>query len=328
MKVLRQLFASCLVLGALAGSPAAHAADAPATTAAKPPAKDLVLKGDAKCTSCHDEADEPKVLHIGKTKHGTLADGRTPSCTNCHGESDLHTYNPQKLKDRPATDRNFSKTSRLTAEEKSAACTTCHQGGKHMNWNTSAHANRDVGCTSCHQVHVAKDKVRDKRAQAEVCYTCHKQQRAETSKPSHHPIPEGKMTCSDCHNAHGSAGPKMLVKDTTNATCYTCHAEKRGPFVHNHQPVVEDCGNCHNPHGTTAEAMLKARQPFLCQQCHADAAHPGNVPGIRANMPNAVSSNIGPGYAQARGCSNCHTNVHGSNSPSNATSSGPFRFFR
>ena len=32
MKVLRQLFASCLVLGALAGSPAALAADAPATS--------------------------------------------------------------------------------------------------------------------------------------------------------------------------------------------------------------------------------------------------------------------------------------------------------
>jgi predicted CXXCH cytochrome family protein len=305
MKFLRQLFASCVLLGALAGTSAVMAADAPESAGAKPPAKDLVLKGDAKCTSCHDETDEPKLLHIGKTKHGTVADGRTPSCSNCHGDSDLHTNNPAKLKERPPTDRNFSKTSKTSAEDKSAACTTCHQGGKHMNWNTSAHATRDVSCTSCHQIHTGKDKVRDKRTQPEVCYTC-----------------------SDCHNAHGSAGPKMLVKDTTNATCFTCHAEKRGPFVHNHQPVVEDCGNCHNPHGTSAEAMLKARQPFLCQQCHADAAHPGNVPAVRSNMPNAVSSNIGPGYAQGRGCSNCHTNIHGSNSPSNATSSGPFRFFR
>lgn len=328
MKFLRQLFASCMLLGALAGTSAAVAADAPVAPGAKPPAKDLVLKGDAKCTSCHDESDEPKLLHIGKTKHGTVADGRTPSCTNCHGESDLHTNNPAKLKERPATDRNFSKASKTSAEEKSAACTTCHQGGKHMNWNTSAHATRDVSCTSCHQVHTGKDKVRDKRTQPEVCYTCHKQQRAEANKPSHHPIPEGKMTCSDCHNAHGSAGPKMLVKDTTNATCYTCHAEKRGPFVHNHQPVVEDCGNCHNPHGTTADAMLKARQPFLCQQCHGTSAHPGNVPGVRQNMPNAVSANIGPGMAQARGCSNCHTNIHGSNSPANTPSTGPARFFR
>ena len=48
--------------------------------------KDLFLKDDAKCTECHDEGDSPKVLHIGKTKHGTVADGRTPTCTSCHGD--------------------------------------------------------------------------------------------------------------------------------------------------------------------------------------------------------------------------------------------------
>ena len=45
------------------------------------------------------------------------------------------------------------------------------------------------------------------------------------------------MTCSDCHNAHGSAGPMLMVRDSVNETCYTCHMEKRGPFVRNHQPV-------------------------------------------------------------------------------------------
>jgi len=109
MKIFRKLFASCAVFGALVAAQASLAADAPATPAAKPAAKDLVLKGDAKCTSCHDETDEPKLLHIGKTKHGSVADGRTPSCTNCHGESDLHTNNPAKLKERPPTDRSFGK---------------------------------------------------------------------------------------------------------------------------------------------------------------------------------------------------------------------------
>src|SRR5690242_21320794 len=51
---------------------------------------DLFLKGDAKCTECHDESDNPRILHLGKTKHGTTADGRTPTCTNCHGESSAH----------------------------------------------------------------------------------------------------------------------------------------------------------------------------------------------------------------------------------------------
>ena len=45
MKFLRQLLASCALLGALVGTTAAVAADAPSTPGAKPPAKDLVLKG-------------------------------------------------------------------------------------------------------------------------------------------------------------------------------------------------------------------------------------------------------------------------------------------
>ena len=50
--------------------------------------KDLVLRGDAQCTRCHDESDAFPVLAIGQTRHGVKADGRTPSCTSCHGESD------------------------------------------------------------------------------------------------------------------------------------------------------------------------------------------------------------------------------------------------
>ncbi|NJD25103.1 MAG: DmsE family decaheme c-type cytochrome [Betaproteobacteria bacterium] len=290
--------------------------------------KDVIYKDDAQCTRCHDENEVKPVLSIAKTKHGVASDARTPTCITCHGESKAHGDKPEEVQVRPATDRNFGANSKLTAEQKSKVCFDCHQGGKHMNWNTSLHAARNVACTNCHQVHTGHDKVRDKRAQPDVCYTCHKQQRADANKPSHHPIPEGKMTCSDCHNAHGSPGPKMLVKDTVNDTCYLCHAEKRGPFVHNHQPVTENCGNCHNPHGTTAEAMLKTRMPFLCQQCHGSSAHPGNMAGTRTGMPNAISTNIGPGMGQARACANCHTNIHGSNSPSNQTSSGPARFFR
>ena len=37
-----------------------------AGSAAAADAKDLVLKGDAKCTACHDEADAPELLGIGR----------------------------------------------------------------------------------------------------------------------------------------------------------------------------------------------------------------------------------------------------------------------
>ena len=62
--------------------------------------------------------------------------------------------------------------------------------------------------------------------------------------------------CPDCHNSHGTAGEKMLVRDNVNDTCYTCHMEKRGPFVRGHQPVTENCSTCHNPHGTKSFRLV------------------------------------------------------------------------
>jgi DmsE family decaheme c-type cytochrome len=311
---------------------ASFAADAPATLAKAAP-KDLVLKGDGKCTGCHDEADAPEALRIGKTKHGTNADKRTPTCTSCHGDSEKH-LNHKGSDKPPKPDRTFGKKSQQSATEKSAACVSCHAGGQHMNWNTSLHATQDVACTSCHQVHTGHDKVRDKRTQPEVCFTCHKQQRVDIDKPSHHPITEGKMACSDCHNPHGSTGPKMMIKDSVTATCYTCHPEKRGPFVHNHAPVKEDCSICHNPHGTVANSMLKTRPPFLCQQCHDPSNHLGTIPGVAgtansSNLAGVLQGNNSlnaVGVGQGRSCLNCHTEIHGSNSPANASKA--MRFWR
>jgi DmsE family decaheme c-type cytochrome len=128
-------------------------------------------------------------------------------------------------------------------------------------------------------------------------------------------VPEGKMSCSDCHNPHGSAGPKLVKRDSINDTCYTCHAEKRGPFVHSHEPVTEDCSNCHNAHGTTVPAMLKARPPLLCQQCHTPHAQTGDGP-IPGQLTSATRSQNSVTIWQGRSCLNCHTQVHGSNNPS------------
>ena len=285
--------------------------------------KDLVLKGDAQCTRCHDASDDFPVLAIGRTRHGTTADGRTPTCTSCHGASETHANKPADAKERPKVERAFGKKSTTPVAARNEACLTCHQGGKRIHWASSAHANRDVACSSCHQVHVQHDKARDKLTQSETCFACHKEQRAQIRKPSRHPIMEGKVACSDCHNPHGTAGDKMLVRDNVNDTCYSCHAEKRGPFVRTHQPVQEDCSICHNPHGTTNDNLLKQRAPFLCQQCHEPTSHRGglaNFTGPRNTAGGSTSANL-----LARGCLNCHTNIHGTNNPANISNERTFR---
>ena len=282
--------------------------------------QDKALKGDAQCTRCHDETEEYPVLAIGKTRHGTVADGRTPTCTSCHGESNLHVNRPPDAKERPKPDVMFGKNAKTPMESRSASCLNCHQSGNRMQWQMSAHATRDVSCASCHQVHTQHDKVRDKVTQTDTCFDCHKEQRAQVNRPSHHPIVEGKMSCSSCHNVHGG-NPKQLVRDSVTETCFTCHMEKRGPFVHSHPPVQEDCAICHQPHGTTIANLLKARPPFLCQECHSVDSHPAQA----GQLPTGRTTNTSLLGSVARGCLNCHTNIHGSNSTQNSATAGRFR---
>jgi len=298
-------------------------------------AQDLILKGDAKCTGCHDEADEPQptmlqlhpsVLSIATTRHGVKGDPRTPTCTDCHGESSDHLN--YKGKDKPPKpDRVFTRNTPTPAESRNAACLSCHEKERNRAlWSGSQHEGNDVACTSCHNIHTQNDKVLNKATQSEVCFTCHKTQRAETHKISTHPLNAGKMTCSDCHNPHGSTGPKLLIKSNVNQTCYTCHAEKRGPFLWEHGPVVDDCTNCHTPHGSTTAPLLKARMPWLCQECHSgdhgkNLYSGANLPGgavVTVNGMQGVANQSPPAQLNARSCINCHSIIHGSNHPAGA----------
>jgi DmsE family decaheme c-type cytochrome len=281
------------------------------------------LKRDAVCTRCHDESEATPILSIYQTKHGVKGDARTPNCQTCHGESEKHVRGDMNGKTRTPPDFVFKKGVYAVSDDKalSAQCLTCHKGKTRTNWEGSQHQNNQVACSSCHVIHAPADKVRDRKMQTAVCYTCHKEQRADSHKISTHPIAAGKVICSDCHNPHGSAGPKLLKKNTVTETCYTCHAEKRGPFVFAHPPVTEDCSNCHTAHGSNITPLLKSRSPFLCQECH-DGTHASGTPvgpnaaGIQGGLATAAGGTLYPSANNAvNGCMNCHTKVHGSNSP-------------
>ena len=187
-----------------------------------------------------------------------------------------------------------------------------------MQWTGSQHESQDVTCTSCHQVHTPHDTVRDRMTQTETCFSCHKEQRAQSNRASHHPILEGKVACSSCHNPHGSSGPKLLHKATVNETCYSCHAEKRGPFLWEHPPASDNCSNCHTSHGSNHASLLKSRSSFLCTSCHIAGGH--STTGIRSgnDLGSGVVAGAGANATPqmiGKACLNCHTQVHGSNHP-------------
>lgn len=270
---------------------------------------DYAERGAETCMKCHDE---PPVTYILHGPHAQRADSRTPfaakDCESCHGPSPEHLVKPAEGEKRASTKIVFGMNSPTPVEDQNKTCLNCHEGGLRMNWAGSQHHRADVPCASCHDVHALKDKMLTKKAQAEVCVDCHVTQRAQMHRFSRHPIREGKVVCSDCHNPHGSFGPKMLVKGTVNDTCYQCHAEKRGPFLWEHAPVREDCTICHAPHGSTQPRLLKVRAPWLCQQCHLEDRHPSRAYD-GTDLPTTPQLLL-------KGCVNCHSQIHGSNHPS------------
>jgi len=267
------------------------------------------------CTKCHDEGDKHPILSILKTKHAMMSDKRTPfadqACVTCHGPSDKHLVKPAEGQKRALPDITFKEGRPVSATEKNKVCLTCHESGLRLHWKGSPHEFRGLACSSCHTVHAPKDPVLVKLTQPQTCFNCHKEKRAQVHRASSHPIREGKVACSDCHNPHGSSGPKQLAKNSVNETCYQCHAEKRGPFLWEHAPVRDDCTNCHKPHGSNHAYLLKNRVPWLCQQCHLVQFHPSTAYSGTGVPPRGAAQQL-----LAKGCLNCHSQVHGSNHPS------------
>jgi DmsE family decaheme c-type cytochrome len=267
------------------------------------------------CANCHED----RHTSILMTAHGARNDANGSMCQNCHGDATEHLKDPSKAK--PANLIKYG-----TAAQKAAVCMTCHQTNRHLAfWESGKHALNDVPCSSCHSMH-GKDRgptiepftTSFRPNEAEICGTCHKDIRSQTLKPSHHPIIEGKIKCSDCHNPHGSISHVMLRNASVNDQCVSCHADKRGPFVFEHPPVEENCVTCHNPHGSSHYKLLNEHTPNLCQDCHDVSRHPGTIYGGGAgfNLPNGTPNPSGVNTRFiARACVNCHNAVHGSNAP-------------
>jgi DmsE family decaheme c-type cytochrome len=258
--------------------------------------------GSDQCTACHGE--------VAKTYRRSPHSMREVDCEQCHGAGSSHVaaggYSKESkdkivsFKDRPA-------------EEANGACLSCHAKSDHVrNWFSSAHQAQDIKCVDCHSIHEshggggsefqttahgAPRAIESRRRQNDNCLRCHQKQGAEADLPYHHPVREGKMTCVDCHDAHGGSAGNGLTESNTNTLCLNCHAEYQGPFTFQHAPVNESCVKCHSPHGSPNQNLLAISQPALCLQCHSAHHNGSSLPLVDR-------------------CTNCHNAIHGSDIPS------------
>jgi DmsE family decaheme c-type cytochrome len=287
----------------------------PAAAKAAAPTGDYV--GTDTCVTCHDDEQRRfKNTVMGKT----FAHPRTPleaqGCEACHGPGKGHVEAGGGKDTIPI---RFGRDSKNSVDEQNSACLGCHARGNRLFWKGSPHQSRSMACVDCHQVKQEVHRTLSsenryeapltentavKKPQPELCLQCHQMRRAQLQRSSHMPFREGKVTCTSCHNPHGSPNPKQLLKSTTNEVCWSCHTERRGPFLWEHPPVAENCMNCHEAHGSSNAQLLKVRMPRVCETCHVASRHP--------STPQPLNSirNFN------RACTNCHVAIHGSNHPS------------
>lgn len=178
-----------------------------------------------------------------------------------------------------------------------------------------------TGCESCHgpgSKHVQAGGGRgvfiiNPGRDPSTCFECHLAEHAEFRLPHRHLVVEGRVSCVDCHDPHGTEIFKpagLLAMARLNESCAQCHPDQARTFIYEHEALREGCTACHQPHGSVNDKMLVERDVNLCLRCHAQVAATGESFDPLLIGKVGHSGNIMQGTCWSAGC---HTAVHGSN---------------
>lgn len=243
------------------------------------------------CAVCH----VPALCTMPGSTHAALGAPDTPlaeGCGSCHAGGLAHAE---------ASGRRdlVQRLGGAPADVQARACLVCHRGERTLlHVRQGSHFRSGVGCTECHGPLHGASPVTVAVDAEQHCARCHPAVAAEFRQPNRHPVPEGRMRCSSCHDVHG-ARPRVRDLELAERRCVGCHPRYRGPFVFAHQAGRrEGCVVCHLPHGSSNRRLLQqADTQQNCLQCH------GDFPSFHDQTMGAVFTD----------CIRCHTQVHGSN---------------
>ena len=169
------------------------------------------LVGDQACLECHEDFGLKSVGNIHSRLRSHELGGVRMGCEACHGPGQEHMEEADPTK--------IVSFTNLSADAASQACLRCHQAIQTADWNMGDHALNEVGCTDCHNIHDEDGLV---KPEPQLCFDCHTEMKVKSHFPSRHPVREGKMTCSSCHQHHGSLVNNLKTTERLNLDTRLC----------------------------------------------------------------------------------------------------------
>jgi predicted CXXCH cytochrome family protein len=214
----------------------------------------LVRTRQELCGSCHQEQLKGKYLHepIGKGK-----------CLDCHNP---HNSNYKFL---------------IPVATIAELCRKCHD--KKENVKTPHQPVAEGKCTLCHSNHSSKYRPLLIDNQRQLCFSCHKETKAELDRFKYVHKPAVDRECRVCHEPHGSDYFRLLIKEyppefyasfdiSKYDLCFSCHQADKVLFKET-ENLTDFRNGKMNLHYLHVNSPERGR---TCRTCHA--THASNEP--------------------------------------------------
>lgn len=310
------------------------------------------------CTACHDPHGGSSPAFLVEPTAGTQREGL---CMSCHAEL----IEGMKVLHGPVAlelcsschDPHASDLEGLLTKPARQLCDSCHtEFGREAHEAVSIHEPAAESCSRCHDPHGGNRRAFLPVEQGKLCAECHDQAsekagaEAEPKAFAHLAMTENRE-CSDCHDPHWSANPKLLAEPSIGQ-CLRCHdreqarsgggtveavGERIRSSAFRHGPIEQgDCTACHAAHGNDDPRLMKLEFPdgiyvpysegayALCFSCHDSSLvqlERTRQTGFRDGDRNLHFVHVN--REKGRSCRACH-HEHASDQPFQIRQSVPF----